>query len=400
MDLPPLPSLRPLDSISPSFYNSALVCKAKAAWQRFGNRDLMPVSTGAILGSCFHTIMEMGNRGRLGQGSAASEQAKTAFDEAARRLFSAAHPLVRLKFSSAEKIPFYFQRRARAVALAVQASAAISARGLAVPSQSGVTPQTSVRSASTIVEQRLQSQDGTIAGRLDLLDRDNAKVTDYKSEHAPKDAISGLTEPEIHQLRLYAYLARENGHTPTHAAIVRGDGSEAQIEVSADNANQEAQLAKTLREEFNQAVAAGHSFVDLAIPSSANCHGCPCIPFCEPFWNAALPDWEPACGTNAEGEIIECRDAHMPGTALKTISIDCRHGSAPRGTLTVEQIPLQWLCLGSTVPTVGSNIRIVLAARPAGDPPKMVLRVDRKKSTTIWNAPAHANLGFAPPKQG
>ncbi len=385
MDLPPLPSLCSVDSISPSFYNAALVCKAKAAWQRFGNRESIPVSTGAILGSCFHAIMEMGNRGRFGQGRADSEQAKTAFDEAARRLFSATHPLVRLKFSSPEKIPFYFQKRARAVALAIKASAAISARGLAASLQSGGASQTSIRSPSRIVEQRLQSQDGTIVGRLDLLDRDNATVIDYKSEHAPKETVSGLTESETHQLRLYAYLARENGDTPTHAAIVRGDGSEAQIEVSADDANHEAQLAKALREEFNQAVAAGRSFADLAIPSSANCRGCPCIPFCEPFWNAALPEWELTCGTNAEGEVIECRDANLAGTSLKTIAIDCSHGSAPRGTLTVEQIPLQWLRLGSFVPTVGSNVRIVLATRPAGDPLQKVLRVDRIKSTTIWN---------------
>jgi hypothetical protein len=139
--------------------------------------------------------------------------------------------------------------------------------------------------------------------------------------------------------------------------------------------------------QFNQAIASGHSFFALASPSPISCARCPCIALCEPFWQAAQPEWEASCGTNAEGEVAESRDASFAGAPLRTLALKSCRGSAPQGNLVVEQIPLQWLSLGARSPGVGDVIRVVSAVRAIEQPDIRVLQVDRARNTAIWSAP-------------
>jgi hypothetical protein len=386
MDLPRIPALCTLESISPSFYNAALLCKARAAWQQFGSRGALPASTGSIIGACFHSVMEMGNQGCLPEGDEGIREAKAAFDRKAGQLFSEAHPLLKAKFVSPEKFPFYFERRARTAILAAKASLETiahqtNAHGRDTAAHGG--PGDRAR----LVEETLSSRDGLIKGRIDLWERSSSTVTDYKSGLEPKSAPSGITENETRQLRLYVHLARENGCVATTAAIVRGDGRRAAIVVPAADADSEAQTARHTLAQFNQSVSGGAHFHSLASPSRESCAGCPCIALCDPFWEAAQPEWEESCGANAEGEIVEIREASFAGSPLRSLSLkECR-GSVPTGDLVVEQIPLAWLSLGSSVPDAGRRVRIVSAARLPPEPQNRVIRVDRVKSTAIWTAP-------------
>jgi len=391
MNLPPIPALRRLASISPSFYNAALLCRSRAAWQQFGPRGALPASTGSIIGACFHAVMEMGNQGCLPEGEEGIREAKAAFDRKAGQLFSEAHPLLKAKFLSPEKFPFYFERRARVATLAAKASSGAIAHQ-AKADRRGTAAHGRPADQARLIEQTLSSRDGLIKGRIDLWERSSSTVTDYKSGLEPKNAPSGITETETRQLRLYVHLARENGCTATVAAIVRGDGRRAAIEVSAAEADSEAQTARHTLEQFNQAVSSGAHFYSLASPSRESCAGCPCLALCDPFWEAAQPEWEESCGANAEGEIVEIREASFAGSPLRSLSLkDCR-GSAPTGDLVVEQIPLAWLSLGSSVPESGRRVRIVSAARRPPDPQNRVLRVDRVRSTAIWIAPNSRSL--------
>lgn len=387
MDLPPFPALRSLESISPSFYNAALLCRARAAWHQFGPRGVLPDSTGSIIGSSFHAVMEMGNQGRLPQGEEGIRDAKGAFDRKAGQLFSAAHPLLKAKFATPEKFPFYFERRARAASLAAKASSGAAARQANAHRQEIAAHGTQV-DRPRLVEQTLSSRDGLIKGRIDLWERSSSTVTDYKSGLEPKNAPSGITENEIRQLRLYVHLARENGCAATAAAIVRGDGRRAAIEVPPADSDSEAQAARQTLAQFNQSVSGGARFRSLASPSRDSCAGCPCIAFCDPFWEAAQSEWEETCSANAEGEIVETRDASFAGSPLRSLSLKGCRGSVPAGDLVVEQIPLAWLSLGSTIPEAGRHVRIVSATRLPPEPENRVLRVDRLKSTAIWIAPA------------
>jgi hypothetical protein len=386
MDLPPIPALRSLESISPSFYNAALLCKARAAWQQFGTKGALPASTGSIIGACFHSVMEMGNQGSLPEGDDGIREAKAAFDRKARQLFSEAHPLLKAKFVSPEKFPFYFERRARVAILATRASSGAVAHQASADGRETATHGRPV-DQTLLVEQTLSSKDGLIKGQIDLWEKSSSTVTDYKSGLEPNNAPSGITENETRQLRLYVYLARENGCAATAAAIVRGDGRRAEIVVPAADAESEAQAARHTLAQFNQSVSGGAHFHSLASPSRENCAGCPCIALCDPFWEAAQPEWEESCGANADGEIVEIREASFAGSPLRSLSLkDCR-GSVPIGDLVVEQIPLAWLSLGSSVSEPGRRVRIVSAARLPPEPQNRVLRVDRVKSTAIWIAP-------------
>jgi PD-(D/E)XK nuclease superfamily len=388
MDLPPIPALRSLESISPSFYNAALLCRARAAWQQFGPRGALPASTGSIIGACFHAVMEMGNQGRLSEGEEGIREAKAAFDRKAGQLFSEAHPLLKAKFVSPERFPFYFERRARVAILAAKASSGVVAQQANAHGRGAANGKPADQ--ARLVEQMLSSRDGLIKGRIDLWERSSSTVTDYKSGLEPKNAPSGITENETHQLRLYVHLARENGCAATSAAIVRGDGHRAAIAVPAADADSEAQTARHTLAQFNQLVSGGAHFHSLAIPSRESCAGCPCIALCDPFWEAAQPEWEESCGANAEGEIVAIREASFAGSPLRSLSLkDCR-GSAPTGDLVVEQIPLAWLSLGSSIPEAGRRVRIVSAARRPPEPQNRVLRVDRVKSTAIWIAPTRS----------
>jgi PD-(D/E)XK nuclease superfamily len=381
MDLPASPTLRSLESISPSFYNAGIVCRARAAWMRFGDRYSLPSSTGAMLGSSFHAVMQLGNRGELSQGAAGLQMAKEEFDKEAQRLFAHAHTLLKAKYATPLKIPYYSIRRSRAAALALQASAAAGTRA----TKAGIHGRRTEGGAPPrLVEQSFQSKDRTVTGKLDLLEPKLEKVTDYKSGQGPRDNASEISDGEVRQLRLYAYLAQENDYPVTQAAIVRGNGAEVTIPVTLEAAAAEAASAKDMLRTFNTSVAAGKSFRDIAT-ASPDCANCPCIPFCERFWEDARPEWEEACGTHAEGTITAIQDADIAGTKLKTLTIDCSRGTTPRGRLVAEQIPLDWLSIGSSVPAVGSTVRIVLAARSGLEPERRTLHVDRFKETTIWH---------------
>jgi len=397
MELPAVPKLKELASISPSFYNAALSCKAKAAWFRFAPPGAFPGTTGAILGGGFHAVMELANRGRLPAGEAGAARAKAEFDATARQLFAKAHPLLRAKFRSPAAVPYYHQRRARAVEMALSAASGLTIHVTRdVPSQ--VAPST--RAQRMHVEKKLTTPDGFITGQIDLLDEERRKLSDYKSGHAPRESATGLAENEVRQLRLYAHLARENGFDIAVAAIVRADGTEAAVDVSPQEVAREADAARALRSEFNRAAAAGRNLLELATPAPDACAGCPCVPACEPFWSVAAREWEEACGTNAEGTVTETHSSTVSGAELVTLTIDVSRGSAPRGVVIVEQIPKRWLEIDGAPPSPGKIVRLVQAAplSPSLGKEVRALRVDRFKNTTVWRvgSPAQPAQEVAP----
>jgi len=383
MDLSPLPQLSAIERISPSFYSTSVKCMAGAAWYQFGPQDSPPVATGAILGSAFHAVMEMANRGAIPAGNAGLAAAKEAFDRQAHFLFDRAHPLVRIKFGLVQNVPYYHQRRSRAAAMAAQASNVARRTSETHAARMAVTRSTD-KTLRRLIEARLTSADGEISGRVDLLDCDEGRVTDYKSGHAPRAGAD--VKGEIRQMRLYVHLALENGYFVNKASIIRGDGTTVEIEVPEVQAREEGNRARAVRQEFNAAVAGGRALLDLAAPAPSTCAGCPYVAFCEAFWAKASPEWEAVCGAHAEGRVLGIDESALAGADLATFRIDCRRGSTLLQQLIVEQVPREWLSIGSRLPAVGDLVRFVQAfrAQPSGNEQRPILRVDRFKSTTIW----------------
>jgi hypothetical protein len=116
MRVPQPTIVNPIRQLSPSVYESLLRCRARGAWAAHGDRALVPVLPKALLGTCLHAVVEDANNGSLSglDHDAALTAARSAFDRRALALYAQVHPLLRAKFNSPEKIPYYNLYRERA----------------------------------------------------------------------------------------------------------------------------------------------------------------------------------------------------------------------------------------------------------------------------------------------
>lgn len=381
MFVPKPPVLAQLDRITPGIYEASMHCLAKAAWFAFGNGNALPQHPAAILGTAFHAVLAAAHKGDLQVANAGDRApARILFDKTARELHQKAHPLVKLKFRSADRLPFYNLHRERSARIATpiavsRTASSGSAAGAARPNE-----------LAAKTEFRLCSKDGRIVGRADHIDGPSGTVLDYKTGRAPEgEAGAGtVSDYEVRQLRLYAYLAAENGIGVDKGVIVRGDGRRGEIAVSQAEAGAEADRAREQLSKLNAAVAGGASFRDLASPSSKNCAFCPCIPFCESFWAAAQPEWAADCGPHIEGNVAEAETRQIHGVSLTTLVLSRRAGTLPAQSASVEQIPSEWMRVdGSNPPCVGEAVRVVHGRLMEANECAVVVRVD-KALTAVW----------------
>lgn len=374
METPSPPALRPIASISPTTYESALRCGARAAWASLGDRGAVPPHTSTVLGLSFHAVMAAANRGEI---EGASEERRVAarrlFRDSAQKLFAELHPHLRAKFRTPEEFPFYNVVCEQA---ALQASVMEGRKFRPPASAAG-----GARFGGSRTEGRFASSDGRIIGRLDRINEAMECVIDYKSGRGGGQKLS---DQERRQLRLYVHLALENGIKATRGMIVRSNGQQASEEISADQAAAEAMNALALLDGLNGRIEAGASFDDLASPSASSCGECPCIPFCNRFWEQAEPEWRDAVGCNVEGSVATAQLSSSRGVELIALTIEVERGTASAGPAAVQAFPRSWLLAANgEAPPLGSSIRIV-NGRMIGEAPSITILVDRA-AATLWS---------------
>jgi hypothetical protein len=343
----------------------------------FGDRAAVPQHPSALLGASVHAVVQDAHSGRIPAGSDDSrkEVARSLFDGHVKQLYDRAHPLVRVKFPSPERIPFYHMYRERAVLLALDAPAHLSAEHSTTASHAGASART------TFVEQTLRSRDGLLLGRPDYVDAAAGEVIDYKTGSGPDDDPDGLLESEARQLRLYIHLAHEAGLHVDRGAVIRADGRRAGLDVAATEAAAEGRSAREALAAFN--AVAGQGFSSLAAPSPTNCRYCPCIPLCEPFWEHASAAWAVACGAHAEGVVGNVTRATMQSTVVVTLDLTILRGTVTPAPAVVQQLPEKWVGADGAPPLAqGDVIRIVDARCEPGDGLTMI-QPDRV-ATTLW----------------
>jgi hypothetical protein len=380
MRVPRAATVAPIPQLSPSVYQALLRCRARAAWAAHGDRAAVPLLPKALLGTCFHAAVEQANLGRLsGLGREEHlEAARNIFDRRARTVYAQAHPLLRTKFGSPEKLPYYNLYRERAAIEAADSAERIKPAG--GPHDGELTQPIRVA-----VEERLVSTDGLIVGRPDFIDAVAHEVVDYKTGLGQDDALSEMSEAEICQLRLYVHLAVENGISISRAVIARSNGQRTSINISQEEAAEEGRRAREALAEYNS--RAGEPFDIAAQPSVENCQFCPCIPFCDGFWRSATPDWAERCGTHVEGRIGAVEGSTVQELTLVTLRVDAQRGTVPTGEMYVEQIPEAWTNAdGSDRPREGDIVRVVYG-RIVSETPPQVMRVDRT-ATSVWSVAA------------
>jgi PD-(D/E)XK nuclease superfamily len=369
MFVPKPPPIPKLDRISPTVYEAALRCVARAAWLGSGDRKLLAPHPRASLGIGVHAVLEQARRAGIPGDS--EEQRRDAaaklFDEKMAAVFVQTHPLLRAKFEVQDRIPFYNLYRARAAQIASEMASVPRTRTRAVPAHA--------EGLTTHVEATLVSKDGRIAGRPDVIEAEAATVVDYKTG-SPADS-QRLTDNELRQLRLYAFLAAESGIPIRTGVIERANRERVEVQISQKEAADEGGRALKVLDEYNR--HAGGAFSDAASPSPEACRHCPCIPLCEAFWNASEPGWEAECGTQVEGTVES-----VDGDSLMSIHLNVVRGTGARGPAVITRLSREWLTLNEMdVPRPGEMVRVTDAAHVAETTSPAVFRADRV-TTAVW----------------
>jgi CRISPR/Cas system-associated exonuclease Cas4 (RecB family) len=322
--------------------------------------------------------MEAAVLGRLGILPADREvAARPFFDSAMRQLFDSSHALIRVKFSSPERVPFYNLYRERAAQKAADLPLALAAE--TVSSNSGDDGEGSA--TGVLAEKELYSRDRLIKGRADCVDRSQRLVIDYKSGGALGIEQGEITDGEKRQLILYAYLLRENQIPIEKGRIERADGRIAEMVISAEVAENEAFAARAVLADFNSEAQNGQ-FARLATPSPSSCAGCQCIPVCEAFWETADKTWIDLVGVHAQATVEEVAAASVGDVDVASFVVAVTGGTIPHGRASVEQVPVKWLLAdGSTLLEPGESVRIVNAKLVSDEP--VVIRTNRI-TTAVW----------------
>ncbi len=367
MLVPVPPIVKRTDRISPTLYESAIKCVSRAAWLVGGDRKLLPPHPRALLGISVHAVLERARAGglRAETDEKSRAEAERLFDEKTQDLYNAAHPLLRAKFESPERLPFYYLFRSRAAQMALDVGVK------RVTSQTMPARANGVRPA---VEAILFSKDGLVTGRPDVMDAESGVVIDYKTGSG--DSVS-LSDAELRQLRLYALLGRENDIAIAHGVIERADRTRIQVPISSEEALEEGRRARSTLVEYNS--FAGKPFETAASPSKEACRHCPCIPFCEAFWRTSDVDWHAEVGTHLEG-IVES----VEGDALVSINLDVKRGTGVKGPGVVTRLSRDWLSLpNAPFPRAEHMVRVIDSRYVEDSNAPAVFRADRI-STTVW----------------
>ena len=368
----PKPSkIERLERMTPTVYEAAVRCVARASWVASSDHDRVPPQPQALLGIAAHAVFERAGSGGL-PGDTVEERKEVAaglFEDRVKSLWENTHPLVRAKFETHEHIPFFNIRRAGTAQQAATMHVA--------PKSDSKRPR--VERARTLVESTLRSKDGRVSGRPDAINVKDKTVVDYKSGSDPQG--NGSTEEEVRQLRLYAFLARENGIEITRGVIARASGNRAEVDIPPADAEAEGRRARETLVEYNQ--HAGEAFSEAATPSSKACRYCPCIPFCSTFWEAAKPEWQTDCGAHVEGTVES-----VEGDSLLSLHLNVARGSGPRGAVIVTRLSKGWVTLGQTdAPQEGEMVRVTDAAHEPETFSTGEVRADRDM-TAVWRVQA------------
>lgn len=273
-----------IEAVSPSRYGmlrawkEGKICSLQLLWR--GKPPLAPYPA-AKLGDVVHLMLD---RHPAGAGEA---EAKLAWDEAL------AHTESKLSNDWVTRGLLPLSRTVRRYSLKRILSIRSVLQSVSISKFAG----TRGGQSSTLREEDLQSADGLLKGRADLIEQRDGKwvLVDYKSgEVHEDDEESGrerVKDEYAMQLRLYANLIREAKGIIIHQAFLRTlDGCEHEVDVDEASVSGAGAEARSLLSEFNNEVRRHGNPIDLAKPMAASwerglfgCAGCLFRPLCPAY---------------------------------------------------------------------------------------------------------------------
>jgi hypothetical protein len=273
-----------LESVSPSRYGAlrawkeGRICALQLLWK--GKASLAPYPA-AKLGDVVHRMLD-----QLPAGADEAE-AKLAWDEAL------AHTESRLNADWVTRGLLPLPRTVRGYALKRILTIRSVLHSMPTRNYSGAAGG----APATFREENLQSEDGLLKGRADLIEQRDGEwvLVDYKSGSIHEDdEVSGgqrIKEEYALQLRLYAHLIREAKGMIISKALLRTlDGCEHEVRVDAIRVGEAGNEARALLGSFNAHISDNPKPESLALPMASSwsegvfgCAGCLYRPSCSSY---------------------------------------------------------------------------------------------------------------------
>lgn len=275
---------RRLESVSPSRYGmlnawkEGRICALQLLWR---GRAPLASYPAAKLGDVVHRMLD-----RL-PASAGETEAKAAWKEALEHTESRLNDnwVTRGLLPLPRTVKRYALKRILAIR-SILRSVSVSKSACSAGGQ-----------ATTMREEDIQSADGLLQGRADLIEKRNGEwvLVDYKSGEVHEDddesGVQRIKEEYALQLRLYTHLIREAKGIIISKAILRTlDGREHEVAVDEARVLQTGAEARSLLTEFNSEIQRHASPLHLAKPMAASwergvfgCAGCLFRPLCPAY---------------------------------------------------------------------------------------------------------------------
>ncbi len=284
--------ISPLKRISPSRYFAMQLCPLKEILSSNRQQPLLPLSPSARLGSIAHRVLECAANGQVSD--------KSSFDSCWNSLIHNVESemlqnqiekhLVPLESSA----PNYEIKKHMVLKLIQSMTAPI---------------RNAVRETQKKSEFWVETKDGKVGGRIDLVVQNNGgvEIVDYKTGNVEDETGSGVLKQEYQiQMKLYAALYHEKYELwPSHLSLIGIDQKKHEVSFDQNECSGLLEQARKAIYETNKRISGGLEAADFANPSPSACTYCPYRPACSKYWESRKDNEE--WPLDVKGEIIEKR---------------------------------------------------------------------------------------------
>ncbi len=270
------PAAKTRKAISPSGAGSLLTCPLRVAFQSDSSKAPKSIAAPpARLGTICHEVLERAAKGDLAEveGDDWLHEFEAVWNEAVGN-----ETAQDAKDPKPQNWPYYGMRKAATRRVAREVCLELSDPRIEVA-----------------VEESLQTADGTIKGKPDLIIRSpHHEIRDYKTGSILEPDSETPREEYVAQLLLYAVLEYEaTGKWPTTGRLVPLEGDDAEIDIDSGTARDLEARVRAAFDRYNSVVSEADP-LELANPSAKNCRYCEHSPECPAFWGQVSPVWADA----------------------------------------------------------------------------------------------------------
>lgn len=276
--------LKPLDRISPSRYTSLKACAYRVILANTYENPLLPYAPYGHFGNVVHEAI----RAVLTKSVTTTEEFNQKWKD-----------LIVVEENRLEELGFDFMVPLK------KSVKGYSLKKMQVRSLLNTSERTTTKAPSSVSYENevwLESQDGLIAGKADLISTVGSfvQITDFKSGKILADE-GDVKQDYEDQLKLYAYLYYSMyDRFPNELVLVDLERNVYQIEFTEKDILQTGEEAKKMLLAINSLVTLGNK-QELAAPSHDNCRFCLYRPACVYHWE--LPNIEDTFYSNIKGTL-------------------------------------------------------------------------------------------------